>query len=257
LSGFEGIVMRFTTLAYFAAAVSASCLAAAAQATLVADFELNGSLVNSAGTAATLTNNGATQTATGLDFAINKGPTLSGLGALAAYTIDMSFTLDALNGPRGNGYIKLIDFSSLIDDRGYYSHNNGHLNSYPLSDSTDPVFTAGQPVRLTLSRDTAGLITAHIDNALIYSQPDADNRSLTAIDGLNPLTFFQDDVATAFGEASSGSVDYIRIFDTAITPGEANPAPSAVPEPATWAMFIGGFGLVGGAMRRRGKLAIA
>ena len=27
--------------------------------------------------------------------------------------------------------------------------------------------------------------------------------------------------------------------------------PPAVPEPATWAMFIGGFGLIGGAMRRR------
>ena len=28
---------------------------------------------------------------------------------------------------------------------------------------------------------------------------------------------------------------------------------AAVPEPATWAMFIGGFGLIGGAMRRREK----
>lgn len=26
---------------------------------------------------------------------------------------------------------------------------------------------------------------------------------------------------------------------------------SAVPEPATWAMFIGGFGLIGGSMRRK------
>jgi hypothetical protein len=26
---------------------------------------------------------------------------------------------------------------------------------------------------------------------------------------------------------------------------------SAVPEPSTWAMMIGGFGIVGGAMRRR------
>jgi hypothetical protein len=84
---------------------------------------------------------------------------------------------------------------------------------------------------------------------------DAANQSQTAIDGLNPLTFFTDDAATAQGEASTGFVDYIRIFDTAITPGEANP--TAVPEPATWAMFIGGFGLVGGAMRRRRKLAIA
>lgn len=35
--------------------------------------------------------------------------------------------------------------------------------------------------------------------------------------------------------------------------GSAPPPPSAspVPEPATWAMFIGGFGMIGGAMRRR------
>ncbi len=29
-----------------------------------------------------------------------------------------------------------------------------------------------------------------------------------------------------------------------------NPVTGAVPEPATWAMMIGGFGMVGGAMRR-------
>jgi hypothetical protein len=31
----------------------------------------------------------------------------------------------------------------------------------------------------------------------------------------------------------------------------------AVPEPATWAMMIGGFGLIGGAMRRRQKVSTA
>ena len=42
-----------------------------------------------------------------------------------------------------------------------------------------------------------------------------------------------------------------------ITFGAASPA-GAVPEPATWAMMIGGFGLAGGALRarrRKGKLA--
>ncbi|WP_293970218.1 PEPxxWA-CTERM sorting domain-containing protein [Sphingomonas sp.] len=32
---------------------------------------------------------------------------------------------------------------------------------------------------------------------------------------------------------------------------------SDVPEPATWAMFIGGFGLVGGAMRRRQRVSVS
>jgi len=34
------------------------------------------------------------------------------------------------------------------------------------------------------------------------------------------------------------------------------PPPAAVPEPASWAMMIGGFGLVGGAMRRRTRTGV-
>ena len=34
------------------------------------------------------------------------------------------------------------------------------------------------------------------------------------------------------------------------------PAAAAVPEPATWAMFISGFGLVGGVMRRRQRFNV-
>lgn len=37
----------------------------------------------------------------------------------------------------------------------------------------------------------------------------------------------------------------------------AAPAPGAVPEPASWAMMIGGLGLVGGAMRRRRGMRVA
>jgi hypothetical protein len=29
-----------------------------------------------------------------------------------------------------------------------------------------------------------------------------------------------------------------------------------VPEPATWAMMVGGFGLIGGAMRRRQRTSV-
>lgn len=42
-------------------------------------------------------------------------------------------------------------------------------------------------------------------------------------------------------------------YDISITPS----ATGAVPEVATWAMMIGGFGLVGGAMRRRRSLAVS
>jgi hypothetical protein len=233
------------------AAVAALGFAASAQAALIGDFELNGSLSNSAGTSLTLANNGGTLSSNGITFGLNQGPIISGFSALSAYTIDMTFTLDSLNGPRGNGYVKLIDFDSLASDSGYYSLG-GELNAYPLSDSPTAVFTAGDPVRLTLSRDNTGLITAYIDDVEIYSQLDSSNASATAIDGLHPLTFFTDDFTTSQGEASSGSVDYIRIFDTAVTPGDAGPIPTGgVPEPATWAMMILGFGLAGTVLRQR------
>ena len=223
----------------------------AAGATTIADFELNGTTANAVANGITLTNNGGTLGAQGITFALNQGPTISGLGALSAYTIDVGFTIDQLNGPRGNGYVKLIDFSGLANDAGYYSLN-GHLNSYPLSSSNDAVFAAGAPVRLTLSRDNAGLITAYINGDPIYSQADPANASATTITDLNPLTFFTDDFATGQGEASPGFVDYIRIADTAVTPGQITPPPApSVPEPTSWAMMIAGFGTIGAALRRR------
>ena len=41
-----------------------------------------------------------------------------------------------------------------------------------------------------------------------------------------------------------------------ISSGTITQRAAAVPEPATWAMFIGGFGLIGSAMRRRQKVAV-
>lgn len=229
--------------------------ASAAQANIIADFELNGSLANSAGTAATLTNNagGGSLGASGIAFGLNAGPTVTGLGANAMYTIDMQFTLDSLNGPRGNGYIKLIDFSNLASDSGFYSHF-AQFSAFPLGDSGTTDFVAGQSIRLTFSRDAAGTVAAYVNNALIYTVADPTDASATAITAL-PLTFFTDDFPTGQGEASSGFVDYIRIYDTAITPGQAGPA--GVPEPATWAMMLLGFGGLGAALRQRRTRATA
>ena len=242
--------MKRDMFLFGAALAIAGWMPAAASAAIIADFELNGSLANSGSGGATLTNNGGTLGGSGITFGLNQGPSISGLGALSAYTIDMGFTLDSLNGPRGNGYVKLIDFSNLSSDSGYYSYN-GYLNAYPLASSANPVFAANTPVRLTLSRDNAGLITAYINGAEIYSQSDSTNASETIINALDPLTFFTDDFATGQGEASAGFVDYIRISDTALTPGQIGPGVGGVPEPASWAMMIVGFGMIGAGMRYR------
>ena len=46
---------------------------------------------------------------------------------------------------------------------------------------------------------------------------------------------------------TTSGYDWVFIDNVTYSPGQT----SAVPEPATWAMLIGGFGLIGGAMRYR------
>ena len=55
--------------------------------------------------------------------------------------------------------------------------------------------------------------------------------------------------------ALGAAIASVRIVNTAANgfriAAQSGYFENAVPEPATWAMMIGGFGLVGGAMRRR------
>ena len=53
---------------------------------------------------------------------------------------------------------------------------------------------------------------------------------------------------TTINRSFNGTINYAITPPPAATPPAATPA---VPEPATWAMMVGGFGLVGGALRRR------
>lgn len=75
----------------------------------------------------------------------------------------------------------------------------------------------------------------------------------------NPFTIGYSDV---FGNRDfDGSIDEVSVWDHALTGNQVaaiyaarlNPAdaPGSVPEPASWAMFLGGFGLIGGTIRRR------
>ncbi|PZU08640.1 MAG: hypothetical protein DI605_11870 [Sphingomonas sp.] len=64
-------------------------------------------------------------------------------------------------------------------------------------------------------------------------------------------TFDEVRLATGAGDVFSlNGPNYLNIDSIALG------SLSAVPEPAGWAMFIGGFGMIGGAMRRRQRISV-
>ena len=57
-------------------------------------------------------------------------------------------------------------------------------------------------------------------------------------------------------EVGSANQDRVAIVNVSVTPSDTPPPPpppppSSVPEPASWAMMVAGFGVVGSALRRR------
>lgn len=71
-----------------------------------------------------------------------------------------------------------------------------------------------------------------------------------------PVTtrFLTLDITGCGTKPGAGSVDYCGLGEIIFADGSGV---AAVPEPATWALLIGGFGMAGAALRRRRRLALA
>jgi hypothetical protein len=225
-------------------ATAAALIAVPASAAVIGDFRLDGNLNNAAGGALTLTNNGGTLGATGISFAANQGPTISGFSNPMAYSVEMAFSLINVNG-----YRKLLDFQNRSSDAGLYVLSSV-LNFYPVVNGPSGDFAPNQVVRVVLTHDGAAT-TGFVGNDQRWTFSGFSNNyaNISTI-----LQILRDDFATGQGEASGGFLDYVRVYDTALSASQvaALTAPGTaggVPEPAAWAMMLTGFGLVGGAVR--------
>jgi hypothetical protein len=239
--------------------------AGAAQALPTPDhiYEFSGSFADLRGGPAA-TNNGGSFTGSGatagLTFGANQGPTLTNVFANpASYSIEMFFELDFTAG-----YRKVIDFKNRATHNGLYV-NSGTLSLYGTSGSGGTV-APNSFAHLVLTRDAVSKqVVAYLNGVQAFSL--TDSGSVATFSTANGAAhFLRDDGLGGGGENSPGTVDFIRTYnqvlgasDVAELYNRGTPVRSfagAVPEPATWAMMIGGFGLAGAAARRRRPAAV-
>lgn len=173
---------------------------------------------------------------TGYAFGVDQGLILNNVVPANVYTLDFVVEFDTVGG-----YAKFVDFKDLTSDNGLYNLG-ARLNFYPVVSGPDAVLTSSQLVRVSLSRDATGLLKGYVNGTLQFSFDDSSAQLATFSSPLNVAHFFHDDTATGGREASGGFVDYIRVYDQALSDTEIAglPDPALVPEPGTWALMLAG-----------------
>ena len=193
------------------------------EANLIASYELNGSYADVLGGPA-ITPNGGQLDDFGYSFEVNQGLSLSGVIAELDYSIEMMFQVE---DPSSGGTAKIIDFANLSSDLGFYtgdtSPNNGFLGFFSFENEgfilgNEVVFTPNTPVHIVVTRDGfTKEVIAYANGIEQLSFIDHTNEAIFSAPA-NTVNFLIDDGGGT--EASGGFVDYIQIYDRALTEAE-------------------------------------
>jgi uncharacterized delta-60 repeat protein len=153
----------------------------------------------------------------GYAFLANQGLSVSGaLPDGANYSLLLDVSLTDLTG-----YRKLIDFSNLVSDNGFYNLNTS-LNFYPVSSGPTGVLQPNVILRIVLTRDGAtGRVEGFVNGVQQFSIDDSVTRRAVFTTANGIIQFLNDDSATGFREASGGTVRQIAIYDAPVTAAEA------------------------------------
>lgn len=115
---------------------------------------------------------------------------------------------------------------------------------FPSGDETVVVFNAPGPPSLVADFPTGATISGSTISAVIPL-------SLLTPNGVTPENYaFSMWVRNRVNPAADGGITELADFAPDASTFKATP----VPEPASWALMMGGFGLIGGALRRRARL---
>ncbi|MGH8854163.1 MAG: LamG-like jellyroll fold domain-containing protein [Telluria sp.] len=237
--------MKFHSLI---AAALLYCAASSSHAALIHQFHLNGSL-NDSVTGTSLVALGGTPGANAYVFNANQGLRLDAqLGGV--YTIDMVFHFDSFRS-----YGRIVDFHNLNGDDGLYAAGHAMRLFNVAGTGAGGYLADDVNSRVTLTRDDQKMFRVYQNGELVLSVNDTTG---IADFGQNVAHFFRDNVVGgASGEANPGAVDYIRVYNTALSAGEVRElAPPAaevaeVREPASFGMVGAGLALLGWTRRRR------
>lgn len=177
-----------------------------------------------------------------------------------AYTLDLTFQFSNVYN-----LARILNFSNFTSYYGLYYSSSG---KYFVSGGATPAFghplTFQQPTRLTWVRDTDGNVAIYQDGALVCSWVDSGGFFAAAKN--THISFFVQTGPHDLAGYSTGTIDSLRVYNTALTADQINPplpakqpetppgTPSAsVPEPASVAVFGVGMALIGFLRRRQSR----
>lgn len=200
---------------------------------------------------------------------------LPDIGTFTDYT-----TLDLGQTYTGNGFVGLynsFEFAHLFGLEGAYSRTLAQANIGAVAGQT--ITSATFSFQLLESYDTSSTVTiaGYAGTGAIGYQFDAPAATFsTATSGVLVAGLNEIDVTSIVANAAAAGTEWLNLHFAASNSGNWTytypgfgydfdraqarltinySAQSAVPEPAAWTLMIGGFGLVGAAMRRRTPVA--
>lgn len=182
-------------------------------------------------------------------FSRGNGLTVVNSDVLSSFTILLGLTAN-LDGPF---YNKLMDFSGLASDSGYYlKRTDGTPYETRFAGVIDgPGFISpGGTKIIGLSYDQGtDAVTMFMEGATGVSFFDTSD----AVGALSGVSLMIDDAVTSGNETTSGSLSFVEIWDGAMTQSQfaAVTGPTPVPLPAPVLLLLAGVGGLG-LMRVRG-----
>jgi len=195
---------------------------------------------------------GGTLNPSNYSFGINQGLNLTGgFASPGNYSIEMKFNFANLDG-----WQKIIDFKNQSADEGLYDYWNKLQfvvqSGFGFETAVNDGFVSNQDVRLILTRDASSKqVVGYLAGIEQISFIDTTNQALFS--GTNKVAYFLVDEGLG-GEASIGSIDYLRIYDAPVTASQAacldtgSPVTcglAGIPEPNTITLVLFGLTLIG------------